>query len=75
MSDKCILDKIPRGRLTSLSIFFFSAFFAYLACFKSANIVQEYAFTFISVLLIPFGMLVFAGGIICKERVHKGDEE
>ena len=78
MSDKCnldeILDKIPHGKLTSLSIFFFSAFFGQLA-FKSQNVVLEYGFAFISFILIPFGMLVFAGGIICKERVPKGDEK
>ena len=78
MYDKCnfdkFLDKLPQGNLTSLSIFIFSAFFAQLA-FRSQNVVLEYGFAIISFILIPFGMLVFAGGIICKERVPKGDEE
>ena len=65
--------KIPKGQVTSLSIFFFSAYFGYLS-FSSDSVVKEYVFMAISIILIFFGMVVYSGGIICKERLSRGDE-
>jgi CHASE2 domain-containing sensor protein len=64
---------IPRGQISTFSLFFLSAYFGHLSSNSEDN-TSKIGFMIAMFILIFFGIFVYGGWIPCKERLASLEE-
>jgi len=64
------VPKVPSGRVSSLTLLFFSAIFGWYS-YNSNDLFRIIVFIIMSLVCLFAGILIYAGFIPCKERVRE----